>query len=453
MSMNFSEELIYSKTASAHGNYKYLKIVPVGSTQNPTLSLTSTTQTQFELPNNVINLAKSKLSFDLQLPISTNFSNLYANALGLIDRKTLTSRSGTILADIPNTFIFGSLVSNVNTKLTDLMSRTANSGLALAPTLAPAQLNPINDIVRCNSTANYQINSATPSVVAYSAYTEPAVMFNGTLTGDDDFISYQINLSAFKDTLMEINKNIYFGDNLVLTINWNAGNKFVFNSATIGNVVTANAFPASTNCISSPLFTNLCLYVATETDPTIIAQLVGTVSSGEFSLMIPFVYCQKYVSAVSSSTAMQQRINRTYGSTLLRTYFGVYHLSEDKLTTYTHNDSYVVDYNTYMDGLRLQDFTIKVSDSSHWLVNEQNFKDSCVQSLQHFKTNFVHIDNWCGASPCNNDDTALNGLSLDSDRTWSFIGNTHATSASYRNFLFFTTQKKLVISKGVLNVV
>jgi hypothetical protein len=28
--MNFSEELVYSKTASAHGNYKYLKIVPVG---------------------------------------------------------------------------------------------------------------------------------------------------------------------------------------------------------------------------------------------------------------------------------------------------------------------------------------------------------------------------------------------------------------------------------------
>ena len=95
MSMNFSEELIYSKTASAHGNYKYLKIVPAGSAQNPTLSLTSTTQTQSDLPNNVMNLAKSKLSFDLNLPASTNFSNLYANALGLIDRITLTSRSGT----------------------------------------------------------------------------------------------------------------------------------------------------------------------------------------------------------------------------------------------------------------------------------------------------------------------------------------------------------------------
>ena len=66
MSMQFSEELVYSKSISAHGNYKYLRIVPLGSGgQNPTLSLTSTYQTQFELPNNVINLSKSKLCFDV----------------------------------------------------------------------------------------------------------------------------------------------------------------------------------------------------------------------------------------------------------------------------------------------------------------------------------------------------------------------------------------------------
>ncbi len=33
---------------------------------------------------------------------------------------------------------------------------------------------------------------------------------------------YHINRSAFKDTLTKLNKNIYFGDNTVLTINWNS---------------------------------------------------------------------------------------------------------------------------------------------------------------------------------------------------------------------------------------
>ena len=41
MSMQFSEELNYAKGISAHGTYKYLRIVPLGSGgQNPTLSLT-----------------------------------------------------------------------------------------------------------------------------------------------------------------------------------------------------------------------------------------------------------------------------------------------------------------------------------------------------------------------------------------------------------------------------
>ena len=94
MSMQFSDELVYSKSISAHGNYKYLRIVPLGSSQNPTLSVTSTTQTQFELPNNVMNLSLSKLTFDLMIPTQalTKFNSVYGHALALIDRITLTSR-------------------------------------------------------------------------------------------------------------------------------------------------------------------------------------------------------------------------------------------------------------------------------------------------------------------------------------------------------------------------
>ena len=124
MSMQFSEELIYSKGISAHGNYKYLRIVPLGSAQNPVLSLSSTTQIQFELPNNVMNLSKSKLCFDVLVALQgslTKYSNIYGNALSFIDRITLTSRSGTILADIPNCHIFGNMVSAVNTKLSDII--------------------------------------------------------------------------------------------------------------------------------------------------------------------------------------------------------------------------------------------------------------------------------------------------------------------------------------------
>ncbi len=63
----------------------------------------------------------------------------------------------------------------------------------------------------------------------------------------------------------------------------------------------------------------------------------------------------------------------------------------------------------------------------------------------------MHIDNWCGSSPCNNEDSVLNGLSLDNDRTWSMQCNNDTNA--YKFYLFFTTQKKLVISRGSLTLI
>ena len=186
----FSEELVYSKGVSSHGNYKYLRIVPIGSGgQNPTLSLTSTVQTQFEFPNNVINLSKSKLCFDLNFGTALAAGvchNVHGNALSLIDRITLTSRSGSVFADIPNCHIFGNMVSAINTKYSDIVSRTPintqtmtmGGHVTLATAVALARLTPVSDIVRCNGTANYQISGAG-GLLAFTPVTEPVVLYTG----------------------------------------------------------------------------------------------------------------------------------------------------------------------------------------------------------------------------------------------------------------------------------
>ena len=74
-----------------------------------------------------------------------------------------------------------------------------------------------------------------------------------------------------------------------------------------------------------------------------------------------------------------------------------------------------------------------------------------MQSLKQYKQNFVHIDNWGGNAPCDNDDTLVNGLSLDSDRTLSV--STTTTNTAFKYYMFYTTQKKLVISRGTLTLV
>ena len=91
---------------------------------------------------------------------------------------------------------------------------------------------------RCNGTVNYQmggtvgaaVTSTVFSASAFTPYTEPLVLFIGETVATGNSISYQINLSAFKDTILELNKNIYWGNNLVLNINWNAGILYNSNS-------------------------------------------------------------------------------------------------------------------------------------------------------------------------------------------------------------------------------
>ena len=448
----FSDELVYSKGIMSHGNYKYLRIVPIGSGgQSPTLSLTSTVQTQFELPNNVINLSKSKLCFDLNIGAQGAgiCNNVHGNALSLIDRITLTSRSGSILADIPNCHIFGNMVSVVNTSLSDIVSRTPMNNQAMtmgghvstAGALAASRLTPVSDIVRCNGTANIQV--PTNGLLAFTPVTEPVVFYTGVAQVANS-LSYQIELSAFKDTLMEINKNLYFDDNLLLTITWNAATKFSFTTTAISSLTGATAQTVT------PSLSGLYIYTACETDPTVISQLVSSVNAG-FSMLVPFVKCQKYAAAQAESASIQQRISKSDGSTLLRTYFSIFSDVEVNEMAFNHVDTSILTYNTMMDGLRLQDFTLSVADGTAWLCNERNFKNSAMQSLRQYKQNFVHIDNWCGNSPCNNDDTLLNGLSLDSDRTWSVSTTTANLALKY--YMFYTTQKKLVISRGTLALV
>ena len=107
------------------------------------------------------------------------------------------------------------MVSAVNTKLSDIISRTPMNtktmtmgGSANAATaLGLSQLTPVSDIVCCNGTANYQVTAAA-GLTAFTPNTEPVVFYTAAANVANS-VTYQIELSAFKDTLMELNKNIY----------------------------------------------------------------------------------------------------------------------------------------------------------------------------------------------------------------------------------------------------
>jgi hypothetical protein len=78
------------------------------------------------------------------------------------------------------------MVSAVNTKLSDLVSRTPINTASMtmgghataANALALSQLTPVSDIVRCNGTANYQV---TAGLTAFTPNTEPVVFYTAAV--------------------------------------------------------------------------------------------------------------------------------------------------------------------------------------------------------------------------------------------------------------------------------
>ena len=81
-----------------------------------------------------------------------------------------------------------------------------------ASALVASQLTPVSDLIRCNGTNNFKISAkidldaALLVGPALTPYIEPVSLFIAPALAQYNAISYQINLSAFKDTRMELNK-------------------------------------------------------------------------------------------------------------------------------------------------------------------------------------------------------------------------------------------------------
>jgi hypothetical protein len=538
-----------------------MKLTPVGGTgQNATLSSSSSTIVNFEIPNNVVNLSLSKLVYDIGYSVSAASLTPVQDALGLsvFDRITLSTRSGVVLANADNMGQFCHLISKIKTKVTDLVDNpstqtthgktqalgAAITNLACYPqqssnnsSVGISKTKPYSDICKSNgnplqfSTRELTV-AGTGGLSVISNLTTNCLRMDGStvstpfleplhfislhtenVTTSTMGVSYQLSLSSVKDTLLEVNKSLYFGDNLILSLSFNPASKFCFKTTRLidnsaGSITTAAPPVLTVGTAASYAFTpfaitgagvvditdtaaitvtvnNLALYVAVETDPIITAQLINKVNSDGFSMTIPYVYCTKTPITVAAgaaggastnSFAMQQRITRGYGQRLLRCYTSIFGsetiansnqcivtgtlpktvagdlaiigFATRAFTINQHNDTPLSAYNTTLDGIRLQDFTLSAEDATHYLVNEPYLRGSCIINVEQYKNQCVHIDSWTGNPVCMEDDTTDNGLSLDSDKTYGITYNTlnNITSSTQLNhYLFFVVQRTLMI--------
>ena len=127
---SFSQTIDYTKKQYMHSSYRWMKLTPVGGTgQTVTLSTTSSTIVNFEIPNNVVNLSQSKLVIDTVFGNGAAGLVTNVDALGLsqFDRITLSTRSGVVLANCDNMGQFTHLITKLKTKALELIDNPSTS--------------------------------------------------------------------------------------------------------------------------------------------------------------------------------------------------------------------------------------------------------------------------------------------------------------------------------------
>ena len=309
-------------------------------------------------------------------------------------------------------------------------------------------------------------------------------------------LNYVIKFGQIPHSIFSVNKDLYFGETLILQINWAPLNRVGFqgscfdvraenrgaNSPDIatelhpastylgytrpstGVAVAANAAAAILNATTafSPnvvaQMNNITLYLAVETNRLLIETIVRQMSTSGLRLLIPYVVSGKYTSTAGNTQNVQQRINRAWGRTLLRIYHSVFNASETEINAYNNYNvagaGTVQSFYTTLDNDRIQEVNLDCRYQDDYLFLKEMFEGTAYQSAPHYQSNWSWVDDWTGRSPSKYKELDIGecGLTLATERLWQ-IYMTMAAAASYNHYTFYVCQKMLTITPTQIVVV
>ena len=462
MSIQRSPEIEYAPKASSHGSYRMSRVLPLGNT-TATLAASSTTEIQFEIPNKVYNLSKSSLDFELRVAESGTTSainRVHTNGLAMFDRMSLYDRSGVYLMDITNCNTFSNCTNQIVTPLNGMLTNDKALGGATQAAARAA------DLGHNNFRSNVAVPTATPGVAlgpngtrisaagaaqapsdgtTEITYFKQGVARDGSNAGDV-YCSYSIPLSELHHSICSLDKDLYFGQSLILRCHFAAVSRigFVGTSATVlatGKTVIDGACTLS----------NMRINLAVEVSPPVVESIQNKVRSSGLELVIPYVYSYLFSSASGTSSNVQYRFNSGHGQRLLNVYHAVLNIGSDSVVIYdkdNQGDAKIESYQTSMDNVPLQESRPICARADDWMLHRDLLAKSCIQNLNIYRHNKVHIDSWRAGNCASwkERDGIADGLSLDNERIWAAEFTT--ASAAYRHFTFAVIQRNLTINNN-----
>lgn len=531
-------ELDWRPKVYDHGTYRMNQLLQVtgGQTVDLAYNTNASITSRFEIPAKVFNPSKSVLNFRLdQLGINQTggavqqaLKCLHAQGLPMIERMALFTRSGVYISDLYSFGEYTNLIAPYTTSKEQLLNtpyarpetfKEADPGAANVPNyvspftdssdpvtdlLSPSLVTPYLTTVGADAcqqvTGSIRESGNVRNERAYpitdderwryklETFPYPAGGGAGGAADGSHTISqrYQIELGKIPNSIYAINRDIFFGDVVILEITWAGADKILHSQ------LVADRAPVALPNITLRVV-DLALYLAVEVNPSVFPAIIRQVQSNGLRFTVPYVYPNRYTSPSGDKVSVQVRLNRGHGKTLLKVYTGIYKpisLSANRSLAYSHgstvsvlSDATVVapvsrtrkyvcwDYiYTMLDNERLQEINMTTQDGRDYMYMKDLIRGSAGEGYGAFTQNWCWMDSWTGM-PSHMANLAAfteGGLNLDQERLYTFFVQinalAYAAQAPFNGadfgglanpiiYQFFVTQKTLTITPTQISIV
>ena len=410
MEVSLDQTIDYKQSVKRDSDYKFTKIIQNTGSETVVISNSGQVST-FDLPTVGFNLAKSYINFS-QTSVTQgadNMSNLFRHTPPW-QRLELFTRSGTHLMDCTN-FAQAFLAMGQRNKSVEEYHST-NQDILIKTS--------INDL------ATKKLNTS----VANTAQT----------------IQWRIGGKELYNTVMSLDKTVILGEAVILRITWRSAIEQGYH--TNSNNATVIALTGNIT------IDNLGLYLAQETNGSVLADLNQVVSTRGMSMLIPYTHVYKTNIPAATSHAISLRFSRGHGISLERVYSLFLTGDEEKSTQFDASltAGQFTSFYTLLDSKRVQDFDVNVASTDYsWTRQEEQAGRVVGLQPTNDTTQFAWTDNWCG----DDDQCAVRqhvgGLDLSRERKYDlYVQCNGASTVNY--YSVAVCQKQLMVSPSGVQV-
>ena len=418
-------------------SYHFTKIYPQTGGQGVTVN-TGSQDTIFEIPARALNFGRSSLRFTATPTAAGGIlcNWLYADCLAGIRQIQLYTRGGVFLCDINHLERYSKIAMKAFTKKQDAEEiDIGNDG--------ETGFSPGN--VRGGINADTYTYSAVDTSITHSS---PIYVQPGTANAAEPVLMVDVPMSLIKNSVLAMDKDLYFNEILLLKVVWNERAAWGFTS----NLVTDPAGGVAAAIAQNITLTNVAFHLALENNQTISTCLIEKVMKGGLQTIVPYVYSHRNVPGANVSQNVSVRINGAMGRHVKAIIHSPFAAAEAIATRYLNtnvNRTNVVSYYTTIDNARRMEADIVTANNDDYHLMKNTIPDTvATAALGIYRYNWFHIDKFSGDED-DSGDVVDSGLPLDTEHKWDFVGTLNA--AAYNHYTFVIVTRALTVSpEGIM---